>query len=309
MNNFIHLTKRDLSEIKADVIVYLKKSNLNSIDAIEQGVSEHFLALKSKKSNSKYLIVLKEGLDDLNYEDECYISSLYLEILYLVKDLNAKSLALEAIANNKTNYGSWNDYQLLINTFDENLTEDDNIFIYISPPKGTFHSQNQTKKLISFITSRLEPKHPRESDPFVMSVMTTSSLHDSINPHNRLARLANVNEIIQKNLESTFSHYLFALIDERKLKDTEVYKKAGITKQVFSKIRNPLYQPTFETAIRICLALELNLDDTKDLLGKAGFSLSHSKARDLVIEYCIENKIYDIYDVNAYLLENNFGEI
>lgn len=309
MNNLIHLTRRDLSEIKADVIVNLKEHDYHSINANEQVLeSEHFLALKSKKSNSKYVIALKGVIDDLDYEDEFYISSLYLEILNLAKDLKAKSLALEAITNNKNNFDFWNDYQMLINTFDDHLTEGDYLAIYVSKPKGTFHSQSQTKELVSYITSHLDPKHPRDSEPFVLGMIATSSL-DSAGSHSRLARFANLNEMIQKNLESTFSHYLFALIDERKLKDTDVYKKAGITKQVFSKMRNPLYQPTFETAIRICLSLELNLDDTKDLLGKAGFALSHSKTRDLVIEFCIEKKIYDIYDVNAYLFEFDLEEI
>lgn len=130
-----------------------------------------------------------------------------------------------------------------------------------------------------------------------------------LNEEIQTTSLSDIKGIIERNLESDFSSYLFTLIDERGLKDSDVYKKAGITKQVFSRIRSPKYQPTFETAIRLCLSLELNLDDAKDLLGKAGYTLSHCKVRDLVIEYCIKNNIYDIYEVNAYLFENYFVEI
>lgn len=103
--------------------------------------------------------------------------------------------------------------------------------------------------------------------------------------------------------EEDFSTQLFRLIDERGLSDPEVYKKANITKQVFSKIRSKKdYQPSRNTAIALALALELNLDQTTDLLSRAGYAFSPSSRTDIVIRYCIENRIFRMFDVDSYLV-------
>lgn len=103
--------------------------------------------------------------------------------------------------------------------------------------------------------------------------------------------------------EEDFKTQLFRLIDERRLSDPEVYKKANITKQVFSKIRSKKeYQPSRNTALALALALELNLDQTTDLLSRAGYAFSPSNKTDIVIRYCIENRIFRLFDVDSYLV-------
>lgn len=103
--------------------------------------------------------------------------------------------------------------------------------------------------------------------------------------------------------EEDFSTQLFRLIDERGLSDPDVYKKANITKQVFSKIRSKKdYQPSRNTALALALALELNMDQTTDLLSRAGYAFSPSNKTDIVIRYCIENRIFRLFDVDSYLL-------
>ena len=102
--------------------------------------------------------------------------------------------------------------------------------------------------------------------------------------------------------ESTFSEHLRDLLTERSGKDSEVYKRAEVSKQLFSKIlSNRDYQPTKSTAIQLAVGLQLDLEQTQKLLDKAGFSLTRSSRADLVVEYCIRHKIYSVTFINEAL--------
>lgn len=107
-----------------------------------------------------------------------------------------------------------------------------------------------------------------------------------------------------KAADAGFSEKLLQLIDQTGQKDSVIYKKANISKQHFSKIRNnPNYQPTKSTAIAFALALELDMAQTMDLIGRAGFTLSKSSKFDLIIRYFIERKEYNVVAINIALYE------
>lgn len=103
-------------------------------------------------------------------------------------------------------------------------------------------------------------------------------------------------------VEDSFSKTLLHLIDEKKLKDAEVYKRAHVDRRVFSKIRkNADYQPSKETALAFAIALHLNLNETKKFIGKAGYAISYSSKRDIIVAYFIEQQDYDIFKINEAL--------
>ena len=115
-----------------------------------------------------------------------------------------------------------------------------------------------------------------------------------------------LNKLLE-NKKPTFSETLLCFIDKRGLKDSTVYNKAGISRQLFSKIRiHSNYKPTKATVLLFALALELDLDDTKELLASAGFTLSHSVKQDLILEFLIDNGFHNVNFVNEVLYE--FGE-
>jgi hypothetical protein len=107
-----------------------------------------------------------------------------------------------------------------------------------------------------------------------------------------------------KAKDSGFTQRLRELILEKGLKNSAVYKRANISKQLFSKIINdPDARPTKPTAIALALALELDLEGTRDLIGRAGYALTNSSTFDLIIRYFIERKQYNVVEINIALYE------
>lgn len=106
------------------------------------------------------------------------------------------------------------------------------------------------------------------------------------------------------HLDESFSESLLRRIDQSGMTDAECYKKAGVDRKLFSKIRGDrLYRPAKITAVAFALALELSPADAEDLLRKAGFALSHSNKFDVIVEYCIAHGVYDRMAVNQALYE------
>ena len=104
------------------------------------------------------------------------------------------------------------------------------------------------------------------------------------------------------HLDSGFSDTLMAMIDERGLKDSEVYKRANLSRQHFSKIRsNPHYQPKKNTVLALAVALQLSPEETSLLLERAGFAFSHADQRDVIVEFFIREGIYDVFQINDAL--------
>ena len=116
-----------------------------------------------------------------------------------------------------------------------------------------------------------------------------------------------INDYIDDNKdEDTFQTYLFKLIDERELKDSDVYNKVNIDRRLFSKIRsNKDYHPSKETIILFGLALELSENEIEELLSKASYSLPMNNNFDLIIRFCFKEKIYDVNTINEFLYDHN----
>lgn len=109
---------------------------------------------------------------------------------------------------------------------------------------------------------------------------------------------------IIKKADAGFSETLLKLIDQSGQKDSDVYKRANIDRKLFSKIRNnPQYKPSKATAVAFAIALELDLEETRDFIGRAGYALSRSNEFDIIIEYFITHERYDIYEINMMLFE------
>lgn len=109
-------------------------------------------------------------------------------------------------------------------------------------------------------------------------------------------------DFIKNNRKAAFKEVLFKFIDQKGASDSEIYKKAGVDRRHFSKIRSKTaYKIGKNTVIALALALELNKQETDLLLSSAGYSLSNSETFDLIVQFFLEKKIYDLHSLNQAL--------
>jgi O-acetyl-ADP-ribose deacetylase (regulator of RNase III) len=151
---------------------------------------------------------------------------------------------------------------------------------------------NVSEKNLDYISH-----YSQESNLYSESSCEAPKMSESRKPKRKLKDLLD-------QLDDSFSTMLLRLIDEKGLSDVQVYKKANIDRKLFSKIRSNMdYKPSKNTAIALAIAMELNLDETMDLIGRAGYTLSRSSHSDMVIQYFIDIGHYNIFEINATLFE------
>lgn len=245
------------------------------------------------------------------------LESCYRESLCIAADNNCETVAFPLISSGVYGYPKDKALKVAIDTIASFLIDHDMLVYIVVFDKSTFQI---SEKLFSDISSFIDDKYVDThfifnrtcSEPLGESTVLaeTQILSDKFDTCEMLAPTcpsmatpkATSLEDAVKQIDESFSQMLLRKIDEKGITDAECYKKANIDRKLFSKIRSDIYyRPSKTTAIAFAIALELNLEDTKDMLMKAGFALSHSNKFDIIIEYFITNQNYNVFEINEAL--------
>lgn len=277
------------------------------------------------KLAAKYVIhtvgpVWKDGKNG----EQKTLASCYMNALNLAEKKKCKSISFPLISTGTYGFPKDLALQTATDTIQAFLqTHDMEVYLVVFDQDSFRISQNRFSTIKSFIDEQYcnEKNEVEYTDDLVEEELRRDrGRAAAVRKHIRSEIVQSVyeNEIgsicgeknIQDLLNSTgetFSEKLFSLIREKKVEETVVYKKANIDRKLFSKIRSrDDYKPARSTAIALCIALELSLDETDDLLERAGYALSHSNKADIIIEYFITQKEYNIFEINEALFA--FGQ-
>jgi len=246
--------------------------------------------------------------------ENCYRNS-----LALAKEKHCESVAFPLISSGVYGYPMNQAFKVAVDTVAEFLMHNDMLVYIVVYNKNALAAGS---KLFTDIAQYIDdhyvavhsPYDSRRMDDSGESILlpTTTFLDDecvyestrvaSADTFSSLEDTVELGDILKEMIDESFSEMLLRKIDEKGMKDSECYKKANIDKRLFSKIRsNRDYKPSKPTVLAFCIALELTLAETNEMLMKAGFALSHSNKFDIIVEYFIKQHKYDIFEINEAL--------
>lgn len=333
----IQIVRNDITKIKCDAIVNAANSTLlggGGVDgAIHKAAGKGLLAECVKlhgcktgeaKITSAYNLPCKYVIHTVgpkwrggqNGEKEL-LESCYRESLRLAKEHGCESVAFPLISSGVYRYPKNGALKVAVDMISEFLLENDMLVYIVIFDKSSFQiSQKLFNNICEYIDDKYVDTHfdfnlerigsadescaisyPAASQENYTTLIAETQVLRNAEPE-KSPSLENAIE----NMDESFTQMLLRKIDELGMTDVQCYKKANIDRKLFSKIRsNVNYKPKKSTALAFAIALELSLEETKDMLMKAGYALSHSNKFDIIVEYFIKNGNYNIYEINEAL--------
>lgn len=232
------------------------------------------------------------------HEEEKLISC-YRNSLKLAEDYHCDSVAFPLISAGAYGYPKEQALQIAVSEICKFLIHHDIMVYIVVFDKDCFQI---SKRLIHEITEYIDECYVEAHYEDNTTRLFTYLFDDDEPEYHQRAPL-NLRDAIGQ-IDESFSEMLMRKIDEKGMTDVQCYKKANVDRKLFSKIRsNPQYKPKKTTAAAFAVALELPFDEAKDLLSKAGYSLTHSNKFDIIIECFIKKGEYDIFTINEALFE------
>lgn len=317
----LQIVRNDITKMKVDAIVNAANTSLlggGGVDGAIHRVAGPKLLAECRKLNgcptgdakmtkgyrlkAKYIIhtvgpIYRDG----HHQEEKLLRSCYQKSLALALEKDCDSIAFPLISAGAYGYPKDQALQIAIEEISHFLLEHDMmVYLVIFDLKAFQISAKLFAHIQSYIDDHYVISHSdaasslRRNHKALLDeppVMEESVYYEALNLEDAL-----------KQMDESFSEMLMRKIDEAGMKDSECYKKANVDRKLFSKIRSHKnYKPSKKTVLAFAIALELPLDETNDILKKAGYALSHSNKFDIIVEYFIIHKHYDIYEINEAL--------
>ena len=223
----------------------------------------------------------------------------------LAKNHQCESIAFPLISTGIYGYPKEKALQIAVSTISSFLMHYDMHVYLVVFDKNSF---GLSKKLFSSIHQYIDEHYVEEiestfqrnrmEEQFILDSWPEVKIYQQDVELEENASLVN----LLNQLDESFSERLLRVIDEKGMKDVEVYKRANMDRRLFSKIRKAVdYSPKKKTVIALAIALQLNLEETIELLESAGYALSHSHKFDMIIEFFIKQEKYNIHEINEAL--------
>ncbi len=237
------------------------------------------------------------------YGEKAALESCYRTSLRLAKDHGCESVAFPLISSGVYGYPKAQALRVAVDMISEFLSENDmTVYIVIFDKASYQIGEKLFADIAEFIDDRYVDQHV---DTYAESRRMAACAPMSM-PVPRMAECASAPaqelDDVLRTLDESFSQMLLRKIDERGMTDAQCYKRANIDRKLFSKIRGDVhYKPSKPTVIAFAIALELSLEETEDMLRKAGFALSHSNKFDIIVEYFIGKGNYNVFEINEAL--------
>ncbi len=338
----LQIVGTEITKLKADAIVAVEygSSPLNDLSGTIYSQAGRSLAKKRQALGEcpvgysvitssgnlpcKYIIHTSipqsiESNDGLNRLSMCYDT-----VFSIAKDKGCRSVAIPLLYKNCDGYNKEKSLKTAVDYIKTFLAENDMTVYLVINDKKTYQINDKLLSDVTYyininwesfqcsIPDEMSVGYKRAQKPLARRNTATADNRLAARKEKRLnsdtmllaeADLSSLAESLE-NIDESFSEMLLRKIDGSGMTDSECYKKANIDRRLFSKIRSDKsYRPSKPTVLAFSVALELSLEETKEMLMKAGFALSHSNKFDIIIEYFIKEKIYDIYQINETLFE------
>ncbi len=309
-----YIVKDDITNLKVDAIV-----NSTSTDGVFNGSTERTIMDQGGKELYQDRVLLGEiGVTeskitpaynllckfvvhtvtpyyDGSPEDEGLLKLTFINILHKAKASKCESIAIPLIATKSRNYPKRIALNIAEDSINEFLVENEmDIYLVLYDDSSYLTAKHILKDINLYLKDNFVDIDALEyHSPKLSKVMTyqDSYYSDLVNLDNKL-----------DDIDKDFKDTLLELIFQTGEKNSTIYKKANIDKKLFAKIKNDdKYQPSKRICLSFAFALKLNIEETEDFISRAGYTLSNSIKFDLIIKYCIENHIYNVFDVNEIL--------
>ena len=329
----LEIVRNDITKMKVDAIVNAANESLlggGGVDgAIHRAAGSGLLAecrtlggCKTGKAKitggynlpAKYVIhtvgpVYRDG----KHGEKTLLESCYRESLALAKERGCETVAFPLISSGVYGYPKDQALKVAIDVISDFLLENEMTVYIVIFDKASYQIG---EKLFSDIAEYIDDNYVDEHTDYSRERISMNALAGVASRTRRKKSDIDSFEICDcktmpleddldaklKQIDESFSQMLLRKIDEKGMTDAECYKKANIDRKLFSKIRSDVhYKPSKPTALAFAISLELSLDETEDMLRKAGFALSHSNKFDIIIEYFISRGNYNIFEINEAL--------